>query len=78
MINQTEKAWGCACTISSKTSFVVHNNIVFIGCAWMMKHATLNIHKNALQDSETDVSFDVVLSGQNLIFQDNRYNTKQL
>jgi signal transduction histidine kinase len=54
-----------------KISFVVHNDIVFIGCDRMIKCVVLNILKNAFQHSGKDVSVDVVISGQNLIFQDN-------
>jgi signal transduction histidine kinase len=54
-----------------RISFVVHNDIVFIGCDRMIKRVILNILRNACQHSGKDISVDVVISGQNLIFQDN-------
>lgn len=56
---------------SPKISFIAHNDIVFIGCDRMIKFVILNILRNALQHSGKDINIDVVISGQNIIFQDN-------
>jgi two-component system CAI-1 autoinducer sensor kinase/phosphatase CqsS len=57
--------------IPHKISFVAHNDIVFIGCEKMIRCMIFNILRNALQHSGVDVNIDVMISNNNLIFQDN-------
>jgi len=60
-----------------KISLTVQNDIKFIGCNKMIKCVIDNILKNAFQHSNPEIQLDILISGNNLIFQDNGCGIEQ-
>ncbi len=71
IVTECIKEFECHSQLRSKISLTVNNDIKFIGYNAMIKCMIDNILRNAFQHCGVDIHVDVLISGNNLIFQDN-------